>query len=50
VPGRAQEDQVVEESVAQVFLEAHAAEALDDKVLDAEIEGGKVRFAVGEQT
>jgi hypothetical protein len=33
-----------------VFLEPHAAEALDDKVLDAEIEGGEVRFAVGEQT
>ena len=45
-----EEDQVVEESGAQVFLEPHAAEALDDKVLDAEIEGGEVRFAVGEQT
>jgi iron-sulfur cluster assembly protein len=49
-PVPAEEDQVVEESGAQVFLEPHAAEALDDKVLDAEIEGGEVRFAVGEQT
>jgi iron-sulfur cluster assembly protein len=46
----AEDDQVVEESGAQVFLEPHAAEALDDKVLDAEIERGEVRFAVGEQT
>jgi iron-sulfur cluster assembly protein len=49
-PVPAEEDQVVEESGAQVFLEPQAAEALDDKVLDAEIEGGEVRFAVGEQT
>src|ERR671915_371174 len=49
-PVPAEEDQVVEESGAQVFLEPHAAEALDDKVLDAEIEGGEVRFAVGEQS
>jgi hypothetical protein len=34
----AEDDQVIEESGAQVFLEPHAAEALDDKVLDAEIE------------
>jgi Fe-S cluster assembly iron-binding protein IscA len=45
----AEEDKVVEEEGAQVFLEPVAAEALDDKVLDAEIEGGEVRFAVGEQ-
>jgi iron-sulfur cluster assembly protein len=49
-PVPAEEDQVVEESGAQVFLEPHAAEALDDKVLDAEIEGGEVRFAIGQQT
>jgi iron-sulfur cluster assembly protein len=49
-PVPAEEDQVVEEAGAQVFLEPHAAEALDDKVLDAEIEGSEVRFAVGEQT
>jgi iron-sulfur cluster assembly protein len=49
-PVPAEDDQVVEESGAQVFLEPHAAEALDGKVLDAEIEGGEVRFAVGEQT
>ena len=48
VPG--EDDKVVEESGAQVFLEPTAADALDDKVLDAEVEGGEVRFAVGEQT
>jgi len=46
----AEEDQVIEDSGAHVFLEPTAAEALDDKVLDAEVEGGEVRFAVGEQT
>jgi iron-sulfur cluster assembly protein len=46
----AEEDEVVEQSGGQVFLEPHAVEAFDDKVLDAEIEGGEVRFAVGEQT
>jgi iron-sulfur cluster assembly protein len=45
----AEEDEVVEQSGAQVFLEPHATEALDDQVLYARIEGGKVRFAVGEQ-
>ena len=45
----AEDDQIIEESGAQVFLEPLAAQALDDKVLDAEIEGGQVRFAVGEQ-
>jgi iron-sulfur cluster assembly protein len=44
----AEEAEVVEQSGAQVFLEPHATEALDDKVLADE--GGKVRFAVGDQT
>jgi iron-sulfur cluster assembly protein len=44
----AEEDEVVEQSAAQVFLEPHATEALDDKVVADE--GGEVRFAVGEQT
>lgn len=45
----AEEDAVVEEAGAQVFLEPRAAEVLDDKVLDAQIEGSQVRFSVGEQ-
>ena len=45
----AEEDEVIEEGGAHVFLESRAAEALDDKLLDAEVEGGQVRFTVGEQ-
>lgn len=46
----AEDDEVVQESGAQVFLEPRAAEALDDKVLDANIdEQGQVRFAVGDR-
>ncbi|HYY20238.1 MAG TPA: hypothetical protein VE780_00020 [Thermoleophilaceae bacterium] len=45
----AEEDEVIEEGGAHVFLESRAAEALDDKLLDAEVEGGEVRFTVGEQ-
>lgn len=43
-------DQVVEEGGARVFLEETAAETLDDKVLDAEVdESGGVQFAIGVQ-
>lgn len=46
----AEDDEVVQESGAQVFLEPLAAKALDDKVLDAEIdEQGQVRFAIDQQ-
>lgn len=44
------EDQVVESGGARVFLEEGAALALDDKVLDAEVnEEGAVRFSIGNQ-
>lgn len=43
------EDAVVEEEGAHVFLEPQAAAVLDDAFLDAEVEGGAVRFAVGQQ-
>jgi Fe-S cluster assembly iron-binding protein IscA len=40
-----QGDQVVEESGARVFLEANAAAALDDKILDAAVDDkGGVEF------
>ncbi len=43
-------DQVVESAGARVFLEQNAAIALDDKVLDAQLdEGGAVTFAIGQQ-
>jgi iron-sulfur cluster assembly protein len=43
-------DQVVEKEGARVFLDPHAAEILDDKVLDAQVgdEGG-VEFLVSGQ-
>lgn len=41
-------DQVVEEGGARVFLEENAAIALDDKVLDAQVDqSGGVQFALG---
>jgi Fe-S cluster assembly iron-binding protein IscA len=49
VEGPAEDDQVVDEHGAHVFLEPHAASYLDDKLLDAYIEGQQVRFAVSDQ-
>jgi iron-sulfur cluster assembly protein len=44
-------DQVVEEQEARVFLDTDAAEMLDDKVLDAEVDDtGQVRFLVAPQS
>jgi Fe-S cluster assembly iron-binding protein IscA len=46
----AEDDEVVEEAGAQVFLEPRAAEFLEDKVLDAEVDKlGQVTFGVREQ-
>jgi iron-sulfur cluster assembly protein len=43
-------DQVVEEQGARVFLEETAAQTLDDKVLDAQVdESGGVQFTLGIQ-
>ena len=39
-------DQTVEEGGARVYLEEPVAAALDDKVLDAQLEGDQVRFAL----
>jgi iron-sulfur cluster assembly protein len=41
-------DQTVEEGGARVYLDGALAPALEDKVLDAEIEGEQVRFAIRE--
>jgi iron-sulfur cluster assembly protein len=41
-------DQTVEEGGARIYLEQVVAPALDDKVLDAAIEGEQVRFALRE--
>ena len=47
--GPTEADQVVEAEGARLFLEPAATAALDDKVLDATVEGEAVRFLVGEQ-
>lgn len=43
------DDQVVEQEGAHVFVESAAADALDDKVLDASSETGQARFTLAEQ-
>jgi Fe-S cluster assembly iron-binding protein IscA len=47
-PGAEATDETVEEHGARVYLEDAVAPALDDKVLDAEMEGEQVRFALRE--
>lgn len=47
--GPAPEDAVLEAEGTPVFLEREAAEMLDDKVLDARVEEGRVGFALREQ-
>jgi iron-sulfur cluster assembly protein len=42
-------DEVVEAEGARIFLAPDAAEAVDDKVLDADLEQGGIRFALLEQ-
>jgi iron-sulfur cluster assembly protein len=42
-------DAVVEEEGANVFLDQMAVVALDDKSLDAEIEGEEIRFGIVER-
>jgi iron-sulfur cluster assembly protein len=45
----AEDDEVVEGHGAQVFLDPQAASYLDDKVLDAHVEGHQVGFELLEQ-
>ncbi|HEV7773503.1 MAG TPA: HesB/YadR/YfhF-family protein [Conexibacter sp.] len=45
----AETDQVVSEAGARVFVEADAVPLLDDKLLDAEIEGTRVGFMLSDQ-
>jgi Fe-S cluster assembly iron-binding protein IscA len=48
--GPSENDQVVEASGARVYLEPEAAAYLDDKVLDAQVDGqGKAHFFLGAQ-
>ena len=45
----AESDQVVDEDGARVFVEDRAIELLDDKLLDAQIDGTRVGFTLMEQ-
>ena len=46
----AEDDEVIEEQGARVFLEPSAATLLDDKILDASVEQGQVAFTIADQT
>jgi Fe-S cluster assembly iron-binding protein IscA len=46
----AEADQVIDDEGARVFVDEAAAEFLDDKVLDANVVGQEVHFAIAEQS
>jgi len=43
------QDAVIETEGARLFLAPEAVQVMDDKILDADVEGGEVRFALLEQ-
>jgi Fe-S cluster assembly iron-binding protein IscA len=45
----AESDQVVDESGARVFVEEKAIDLLDDKLLDAHVDGQRVGFTISDQ-
>jgi Fe-S cluster assembly iron-binding protein IscA len=45
-PEPGDEDEIVNEQGVQVFLEPEVVPLLDDKLLDAELDGDEVRFTV----
>ena len=45
----AEDDEVIEEQGARVFLDREAASLLEDKILDANIEADEVTFTIAEQ-
>jgi iron-sulfur cluster assembly protein len=49
VPLPAEDDEVIDEEGARVFLEPEAASFLDDKMLDATVEQDRVAFTIAEQ-
>jgi Fe-S cluster assembly iron-binding protein IscA len=49
VPLPAEDDRVIEEQGARVFLEPEAASLLDEKVLDASVEQDRVAFTIADQ-
>jgi len=48
-PEPGQGDKIVDAEGATVYLEQNAADFLEDKQLDADVEGDQVRFSVTEQ-
>jgi iron-sulfur cluster assembly protein len=48
--GPAPDDAVVEGDGARVYIDSAAATILDDKVLDAEVDGGQVGFMLRDHT
>ena len=49
VPLPAEDDEVIEEQGARVFLDSGAASLLDEMVLDASVEGNQVEFTLADQ-
>jgi iron-sulfur cluster assembly protein len=49
VPLPGEDDEVIEEQGARVFLEPEAASLLDEKVLDASVEQDQVAFTIADQ-
>jgi iron-sulfur cluster assembly protein len=45
----AEDDEVIDEEGARIFLEPEAASLLDDKVLDASVEQNQVAFTIADQ-
>jgi Fe-S cluster assembly iron-binding protein IscA len=48
-PVPAEDDQVIEENGAHVFLEPQAADVLEDRRLDADVRGDQVQFLLEPQ-
>jgi len=49
VPLPAEDDEVIEDQGARLFLEPDAASLLDDKVLDANLDQGQLAFTLADQ-
>lgn len=49
VDGPGVDDEVVEEEGVHIFIEPEVAPYLDDKLLDADVDGEQVRFIVEQQ-
>jgi Fe-S cluster assembly iron-binding protein IscA len=49
VPLPAEDDEVIDEQGARIFLEPEAASLLDEKVLDASVEQDQIAFTLADQ-